>query len=450
MNSNSDFAISARGLGKKYLVPSSQYDAEYETLSDKLAGLLKVPLRWFDKQPTKQAKDWFWALQELDFDIQHGEIVGIVGRNGNGKSTLLKILSRITSPTTGYADLQGRVCSLLEVGTGFHPELSGAENIFLNGSILGMTRREIQKKFDAIVAFSEVEKFLNMPVKRYSSGMRVRLAFSVAAYLDPDILIIDEVLAVGDLAFQKKCLQRMNEVARSGRTILFVSHNMPAIESLCQRTIWLMHGRIHMDGATSKVVPKFVQAMTHSGGAENGAEVDLENHPHRVAHSRPIMKKLRLKSIQGDPSSLFGVGEGMQIELSYDACDAPSGMGFNIRIYHENGQPLMQLHSRIQSKLVISRNQSGTVRCNISSMPLLPGEYSVDVEVGTWSEPMDRIESAARFRIEARDFYGTGELPNSTDGSFVLPAEWSEVSTISAASHIGTAVGSTESWIAQS
>ncbi len=197
-------AIKARGLSKRYSLESLESSVEYSTLAEQLAACASFPLRWMTGKLPQKSRGWFWALQDIDFDIRHGEVIGIIGRNGNGKSTLLKILSRITAPSRGSAEMQGRVCSLLEVGTGFHPELTGSENIYLNGSILGMSRREIRRKYDEIVAFSEVEQFLNMPVKRYSSGMRVRLAFSVAAHLDPDILIVDEVLAVGDLAFQQR------------------------------------------------------------------------------------------------------------------------------------------------------------------------------------------------------------------------------------------------------
>lgn len=244
-------ALSARGLGKSYTL--LQNTVRHDTLGESLTHRLRNPLH----RPTRET---FWALQDVDFDIYEGDVVGVIGRNGAGKSTLLKILSRITVPTTGQIDLYGRVGSLLEVGTGFHPELTGRENIYLNGAILGMTRREINRQFAAIVEFAEVTQFLDTPVKRYSSGMYVRLAFAVAAHLNPEILIVDEVLAVGDAAFQRKCLGKMQDVARSeGRTVLFVSHNMAAVRTLCNRAILLKNGRVLMDGDTDSVVAQYVR-----------------------------------------------------------------------------------------------------------------------------------------------------------------------------------------------
>src|SRR5687767_12667287 len=237
----SESIIKVEGLGKKYIISHEQgrsYTALRDVISKKAKGLLAK------NGNNLPAKEEFWALKDVSFEIKQGEAVGIIGRNGAGKSTLLKILSRITEPSSGRIEINGRVASLLEVGTGFHPELTGRENIFLNGAILGMSRAEIRRKFDEIVDFSGVEKFLDTPVKRYSSGMYVRLAFAVAAHLEPDVLIVDEVLAVGDSAFQKKCLGKMGAQAGEGRTILLVSHTMPAIQSLCHRVIWLDKGRI--------------------------------------------------------------------------------------------------------------------------------------------------------------------------------------------------------------
>src|SRR5688572_24323628 len=240
MPSADDIAISVRGLSKSYTIAHNE--EKHITLAETALAWAKNPLR-------RPQTETFWALRDVSFDIKQGEVVGVIGRNGAGKSTLLKVLSRITEPTAGEIDLYGRVGSLLEVGTGFHPELTGRENIYLNGAILGMRRKEIERQFDAIVEFAEVSKFLDTPVKRYSSGMYVRLAFAVAAHLNPEILIVDEVLAVGDAAFQRKCLGKMKDVAGGGRTVLFVSHNLGAIQQLCDRTIWLRDGRLVMDGA---------------------------------------------------------------------------------------------------------------------------------------------------------------------------------------------------------
>src|ERR1700677_542661 len=261
----SDFTIKAEGLGKKYFLRHQAAGRQYVALRDVLTEKAKSLF-----SPGKGARgnrntiEEFWALKDVSFEIKQGEAVGIIGRNGAGKSTLLKLLSRITEPTKGRIRLRGRVASLLEVGTGFHPELTGRENIFLNGAVLGMARAEIKKKFDEIVAFAEVEKFLDTPVKRYSSGMYMRLAFAVAAHLEPEILIIDEVLAVGDATFQKKCLGRMREVSTQGRTVLFVSHNMGAITTLCQKAYWLDRGKLVGGGPVREVVDNYLTTNSHS------------------------------------------------------------------------------------------------------------------------------------------------------------------------------------------
>jgi len=252
-----DIAIRVRGLGKKYTIGGPQ--ERFMTFREVTVNSVKAPFRRLTQKGADQSMNEFWALKDVSFDVHKGEVIGIIGRNGAGKSTLLKILSRITPPTEGEVDIYGRVGSLLEVGTGFHGELTGRENIFLSGSILGMRKREMEQKFDEIVKFSEIDKFIDTPVKRYSSGMYVRLAFAVAAHLDPEILIVDEVLAVGDASFQKKCLGKMGDVAKEGRTILFVSHNMKAVQNLCTRTIWINNGMIQQNGNTANVVETYLK-----------------------------------------------------------------------------------------------------------------------------------------------------------------------------------------------
>src|SRR5687768_8563183 len=252
--------VSVEGVGKQYRLQHQRGSEPYRTLRDSIADAAAAPFKWLNgSRQAVTTPDDFWALRDVSFDVSGGEVVGIIGRNGAGKSTLLKILSRIKEPTTGRITLQGRVASLLEVGTGFHPELTGRENIFLNGAILGMTRQEIRRHFDSIVAFAEVERFLDTPVKRYSSGMYVRLAFAVAAHLEPDIFVIDEVLAVGDAEFQKKSLGKMHEVSRGGRTVLFVSHNMAAVQALCTRAVCLDRGAVTAIGPTAEVVAAYLQ-----------------------------------------------------------------------------------------------------------------------------------------------------------------------------------------------
>jgi lipopolysaccharide transport system ATP-binding protein len=260
----SDTVIRVENLGKKYIIGHQQQE-RYTALRDVITNKVKSIGSLINPKAKNEnpAFEEFWALKDVSFDIKQGDRVGIIGRNGAGKSTLLKILSRITEPTKGSIKIKGRVASLLEVGTGFHPELTGRENIFLNGAILGMGKEEIKRKFDEIVAFAEVEKFLDTPVKRYSSGMYVRLAFAVAAHLEPEILIVDEVLAVGDAAFQKKCLGKMEDVGKEGRTVIFVSHQMAAIQNLCQRAIWLNQGELVNDAQTQIVVSKYLSASTN-------------------------------------------------------------------------------------------------------------------------------------------------------------------------------------------
>lgn len=307
-------AISVRDIGKRYVL-SHEAKEPYSTLRDTLAtGTRQVVRRLFRGRPgTHTSREEFWALRDVGFDIRQGERVGVIGRNGAGKSTLLKLLSRITEPTTGRIVMQGRIASLLEVGTGFHPELSGRENIFLNGAILGMPRMEIRRKFDEIVAFAEIERFLDTPVKRYSSGMYVRLAFAVAAHLEPDILIVDEVLSVGDAEFQKKCIGKMNEVGATARTVLFVSHNMQAVRYLCDRALLMENGRIVADGAVDAVVEQYLASARASSPAA-GLEAAIE--------ALPPDPSFRLESIalfqEGNPvSGQIGNGSALEVEIRY-------------------------------------------------------------------------------------------------------------------------------------
>lgn len=302
--------IDVSNLGKKYRIGALR--EPYLSLRDSIAR--KGSHLWNvvrGKEHVEQRQDDFWALKDVSFSVEQGEAVGIIGRNGAGKSTLLKILSQITPPSEGKITMRGRVASLLEVGTGFHPELTGRENIFLNGAILGMTRKEIRRKFDEIVAFAEIEKFLDTPVKRYSSGMYVRLAFAVAAHLEPEILVVDEVLAVGDAEFQKKCLGKMGEVAREGRTVLFVSHNMGAISKLCQRAVLMVSGKIQFDGPTNSVISQYINV-----GAEFQGDIVWEN-----PETAPGNEKVRLHAVRiiskGKPSSDVDIRKDVLIEVEY-------------------------------------------------------------------------------------------------------------------------------------
>src|SRR5262245_12805301 len=292
-------AIRVEGLGKCYQVRQGQKRAKYRTFRETLTDLALAPVRW------RAGGKEFWALKDVSFEVQSGEVVGIIGRNGAGKSTLLKTLSQITRPTTGRVEINGRVGSLLEVGTGFHPELTGRENIYLNGSILGMSRKEIDRKFDEIVAFADIEKFLDTPVKRYSSGMYVRLAFAVAAHLEPEILIVDEVLAVGDAAFQKKCLGRMKTIGSEGRTVLFVSHNMSAMLALCRSALRIDQGRVVDIGETSSVVESYTRTL----GTSAEGLVDLANHPSRQRGCQSLLKGIRFMNRDGEVTGCLVCGE---------------------------------------------------------------------------------------------------------------------------------------------
>jgi lipopolysaccharide transport system ATP-binding protein len=307
--------IEVQGIGKRYWLHGR--GRGYRTLRDTLTETAGKPVAWMksilgsggDSHRSERERAHFWALRDVSFDVAPGEVVGIIGRNGAGKSTLLKVLSRITEPTTGAAKVYGRVGSLLEVGTGFHPELSGRENIFLNGSILGMRKTEIAQKFDEIVAFAEIEKFIDEPVKRYSSGMYMRLAFSVAAHLEPEVLFIDEVLAVGDSAFQKKCLGKMGSISKAGRTVLFVSHNMSAVQSLCTRAVWLNGGRVHDFGDTKCVVGRYLQTAATSACEEEW----------KTPAEAPGNDKVRLKrvAVAGPSQTPITVETPFRIEIEY-------------------------------------------------------------------------------------------------------------------------------------
>lgn len=319
-----DIAIRIQGLGKKYAIGGKQ--EPYHTLRDAIVNSVKAPFHRLLHRNSDKSVNEFWALKDVSFDVNKGEVVGIIGRNGAGKSTLLKILSRITTPTEGTAEIYGRVGSLLEVGTGFHPELTGRENIFLSGSILGMKHREIEERLDEIVKFSEIEKFLDTPVKRYSSGMYVRLAFAVAAHMNTEILLVDEVLAVGDAEFQKKCIGKMGDVAKEGRTVFFVSHNMGAIQRLCSRTILLSEGQVTADGATSSIV----QLYLTSGLSQQGERIWTN------LNAAPGNEIVRLKAVralnnQQNIASQFSVREPVYLEVEY--CALTGGVVLDVGFY---------------------------------------------------------------------------------------------------------------------
>jgi lipopolysaccharide transport system ATP-binding protein len=333
----SDAIIKVEGLGKKYLLRHQATGRRYVALRDVLADKAKSLFR--KREPdngNRKSVEEFWALKDVSFEIKQGEAVGIIGRNGAGKSTLLKLLSRITEPTKGRIRLRGRVASLLEVGTGFHPELTGRENIFLNGAVLGMTRTEIKKKFDEIVAFAEVEKFLDTPVKRYSSGMYMRLAFAVAAHLEPEILIVDEVLAVGDAQFQKKCLGKMAEVSMGGgRTVLFVSHNMLAVSRLCSRTIMLQSGRVAAQGETSEILRQYQAIALPQQGRQDWPDVERA-----IGSEICRIRRLRATDETGKDIAVVDVSSPFIVEIVFDVIVGGHPLVPNFHFHNEEGQCL--------------------------------------------------------------------------------------------------------------
>jgi lipopolysaccharide transport system ATP-binding protein len=364
----SDFAIKVEGLGKKYLIQHQASGRRYATLRDVLAEKAKSLFRTRHSPPvTRHSVEEFWALQDVSFEVKPGEVVGIIGRNGAGKSTLLKLLSRITEPTAGRVRLRGRVASLLEVGTGFHPELTGRENIFLNGAVLGMHRVEIKKKFDEIVAFAEVEKFLDTPVKRYSSGMYVRLAFAVAAHLEPEILIVDEVLAVGDAEFQKKCLGKMNDISRGGRTILFVSHNMAATRQLCSRCILLMAGQVMVDGMVGEAIGAYLNV--------GGDRTEFTNFLLQAQHPDIDLVRAEINK------SHLRYGEPLSIKVTLESrCNLTVGVECSLR--DQTQAPLAYFGTGTLAGFEIKlKTGSNTFTINYPSLPLAQGRYTIDIGV---------------------------------------------------------------------
>jgi len=386
----SDIAIRAEGLGKSYRI-SHDNSAAYRTLRETLADAVRRPLRG----QRRSAQETIWALRDVSFDMRRGEALGIIGRNGAGKSTLLKILSRITRPTEGYADVYGRLGSLLEVGTGFHPELTGRENVFLNGAILGMSRREIQRRFDEIVDFAETERFLDTPVKRYSTGMYMRLAFAVAAHLETDILVVDEVLAVGDTAFQQKCLGKMEDVTGHGRTVLFVSHNMAAITQLCTNALLLDAGEVSAYGPTDHVIAHYLS----SGNQE--ARVDLRARGRPNGTGGAVFEWAELRNREGAVCQDFSIGDDVTISFGLRLAPDRPGTKLAVAIRTADGDPLAHMVDD-DSAFVLDRTETqSTVSVRLSDIRLYPGSYSVTLWAvnSANTEVFDHVEACLTFRI---------------------------------------------------
>jgi lipopolysaccharide transport system ATP-binding protein len=392
----SDIAIRVEGLSKRYRIGKRE---RYRTLRETFTDALAAPVRRLRATPNGPDES-IWALKDVSFEIPRGAVVGVIGRNGAGKSTLLKILSRITEPTEGYAEVRGRVGSLLEVGTGFHGELTGRENIYLNGAILGMKKAEIERKFDEIVAFAEVEKFIDTPVKHYSSGMYVRLAFAVAAHLEPEIMIVDEVLAVGDQRFQEKCLNRMDEVSRLGRTIIFVSHSMPSIQRLCERVIVLQNGAISMDALTPLAVAEYLsgprQAVYHGA----------------ASRSVPVVTRAAVQEHEG----------WLVLSVEFDSPFPLSPPVLGFVMYDPVGNPVYGTNARLEppAPAMPSSATSGCIEVLIPTTHLRPNRYLFSLWLG--DAYMDYCELP---RILQAEVAGVGvALPSHVIGSMRLPVEW--------------------------
>ena len=413
----SDTVIRVENLGKKYIIGHQQQE-RYTALRDVITNKVKSLGSLINPQSKNEnpAFEEFWALKDVSFDIKQGDRVGIIGRNGAGKSTLLKILSRITEPTTGSIKIKGRVASLLEVGTGFHPELTGRENIFLNGAILGMGKEEIKRKFDEIVAFAEVEKFLDTPVKRYSSGMYVRLAFAVAAHLEPEILIVDEVLAVGDAAFQKKCLGKMEDVGKEGRTVLFVSHNMAAIQNLCQRVVWLNQGQLIIDNQTQIVINDYLKTAT------NFSKISLADRKDRQGDGKVRFTSVQFENEEGTVHSFYS-GQKAKIILFFENNTNQNLKNFNIALGIDNqmGERITHLSTEIRGTNLDNVNYDvNYVTIELDKLPFTAGRYSFTIFSTVNGVIADWIQNAGFFEVESGDFYGTGKIPETTHGSFLM------------------------------
>jgi lipopolysaccharide transport system ATP-binding protein len=405
--------IDIENVGKRYRI-----DALREPYLSLRGEVMKVFSA--KRRRARKEEEIFWALRDVSFGVQSGDAVGIIGRNGAGKSTLLKILSQITPPTEGKITMRGRVASLLEVGTGFHPELSGRENIYLNGAILGMSRSEVKRKFDEIVAFAEVDKFLDTPVKRYSSGMYVRLAFSVAAHLEPEVLVVDEVLAVGDAQFQKKCLGKMEDVARGGRTVLFVSHNMQAVSALCTRGVVLNNGRVDFESNAEEAIDHYLRTLFMDVPV-----ADLRLRRDRRGRGSVRVTAISLYDKGGARVNSLKSGESCHIDFDYEALSPTSSLSIAFTVRDATAQYLFRPSSEDTGQDYQSVAERGRLRCTIPRLPLVPGQYRITPRLAAGGVEEDWVEGAMLLIVEGGDFFGSGRM--STHSPVILDHSWSWV-----------------------
>ena len=410
-----DVAIKAEGLGKNYKLG---LNAAYGSLRESLSEGARRTVGRLVGRGEKREVDVLWALRDVSFSVNSGEAIGLIGHNGAGKSTLLKLLSRIAEPSAGWAEVTGRVGSLLEVGTGFHPELTGRENVFLNGAILGMRRSEIRKRFDEIVDFANMERFLDTPVKRYSSGMQVRLAFAVAAHLEPEILLVDEVLAVGDAAFQRKSLAKMTEVARAGSTVIFVSHNLATIQSLCERAILLEKGSVIADAPVEEAVTGYLRALERSASDDLLTRTDRDGRAWRQTQ----VKRLGVYDEVSNEADIVAGGRAARIVV--EVTEVLPMMECQLTILNSLGQPITTLDSELPS----SRDDRGLseprIECRLDSVPLIPGRYRIDVMLKARQEIQDGLQAAAFFDVEPGVVDGRPMPVAGADGDIVLAHSW--------------------------
>ena len=406
--------IEVQGLSKRYRLGGIQHS---QMLRERLTGMIKRPFFGGMKE-----RESIWALRDVSFKADEGEVIGIVGRNGAGKSTLLKILSRITYPTSGEVKVHGRVASLLEVGTGFHDELTGRENVHLNGSILGMRKREVEERFDAIVDFAGVKQFIDTPIKHYSSGMRLRLGFSVAAHLEPDVLIVDEVLAVGDAGFQKKCIQAMEGLRNSGRTVLFVSHNLAAVENLCSRAIWIDGGKIRLDGPVKQGIEAYMASF--AGEASGGA--DLVDGEGRLGNGDVRYTRIEYLGMDGTPSILTRSGDSLVIRFHYHAKKSVRFPSFGFRLYTGMGTLVTETGNVLHGTDIPEvKPGDGFIDVQISSLNLLPAQYYFSLWIADiGNTQIYDGDARAVLEVEPSNLFASGRTPHSGMGIAYFSQRW--------------------------
>jgi lipopolysaccharide transport system ATP-binding protein len=418
----SDIAIKVEGLSKQYRLGvvgtgtlSHDLNRWWHQVRGKEDPYLKIGEA--NDRATKSSSQYVWALKDINFEVKQGEVLGIIGKNGAGKSTLLKLLSRVTSPTMGSIKAKGRIASLLEVGTGFHEELTGRENIFLNGAILGMSKSEIRAKLDEIIAFSGTKRYIDTPVKRYSSGMRVRLAFAVAAHLEPEILIVDEVLAVGDAEFQKKAIGKMQDVAKGGgRTVLFVSHNMASVQSLCSRGMLLSNGFLKAEGEISSIISEYMTLnATHSNAHYKNLQSNINN----------IVEISEAKILNnGIQNNQLMSGQDMTFIVNYKSHTKGLKCALHIGIYNHIGDKILHLGSVYGGFDTFETNNEGEIICTVPKLPLVAGKYTVNLSLHVNSQPYHRIKEALSFLVEGGDFYGNGKIPEPRESKILVEQVW--------------------------